>query len=55
MYMAGTLASCKPGVLKKRFVFSSLSKWAHGWRLEGFTGTEILKMMVSRAAKTVKW
>ena len=28
--MAGTPASCKPGVLKKYFVFSSLSKWAVG-------------------------
>ena len=28
--MAGTLASCKPIVLKKHFVFSSFSKWAVG-------------------------
>ena len=39
--MAGTLASCKPEVLKKNFVFSSLSKWAVGadgraYRLRNF-------------------
>ena len=36
--MAGTLASCIPGVLKKHFAFSSLSKWAvaRGWRWKGF-------------------
>ena len=54
--MAGTLASCKPEVLKKHFVFSSLSKMGRAWvAMEGLTGTDILKMMVSRAAKTVKW
>ena len=49
------LAGCNPGALPDRFTFGLAAvnqPWAATERLEG---TEILKMMGSRAAKTVKY
>ena len=53
--LAGTLAGCNPGALAECFAFRlpTVNRlWAATERLEG---KEILKMLVSRATKTLKW
>ena len=53
--LAGNLAGCNPGALHERFAVR-LAALNRPWgATERLVGKEIKKMMISEAAKTVKW